>query len=51
MGDLLQLVTSKPAAKGISASPAFLILSCCFSAGCVGRPNWKIRPQGPERLR
>ncbi len=27
-----------------------LILSCCFAAGCVGRPNWKIRPQGPERL-
>ena len=26
-------------------------LSCCFVAGCVDRPNWKIRPQGPERLR
>ena len=35
---------------GRGARIGILILSCCFVAGCVDRPNWKIRPQGSERL-
>ena len=33
-----------------SVEPGIFCITYCFVAGSVDRPNWKIRPQGPERL-
>ena len=43
-------ITHREMSVDNSPRTGILTLSCCFVAGCVGRPNWKIRPQGPERL-
>jgi len=40
---------SLPSAKKTLTVVRELLIStliCCFVAGCIDRPNWKIRPQG-----
>jgi hypothetical protein len=41
------LCSKKILDSGMRVGYGILIVICCFTAGCVGRTNWEIRPYEP----